>query len=68
VMVCERWREALRRRSAGTGAKPPGAALAEDRRGERPGKKRTRASGGVQEDVPETVGREARPSRTVEIG
>ena len=34
----------------------PGAALAEDRRGERPGKRRGLiASGGDQEDVPESA-------------
>jgi hypothetical protein len=36
----------------------PGAALAEDRRGERPGRRRgVIASGGDQEDVPEALGR-----------
>jgi hypothetical protein len=39
---------------AGAGAKPPCAALAEDRRGERQGKGVALiASGGDQEDVPE---------------
>ena len=42
---------ALRRRPAGGGAKPPRAALAEDRRGERQGKGARDASGGDQEDV-----------------
>ena len=41
---------------AGAGVKPPRAALAEDCRGERPGKRRgLTASGGDQEDVPESV-------------
>ena len=42
--------------SAGAGVKPPGAALAEDRRGERSGKRLglTR-SGGDQEDVTESA-------------
>ena len=45
---------ASRRRPTGAGAKPPCAALAEDRRGERQGKRRhSMASGGDQEDVPE---------------
>src|SRR5580700_9261722 len=45
---------------AGAGAKPPCAALAEDRRGERSGKRRgVTASGGDQEDVPEAPGRES---------
>ena len=45
---------ALRRRPAGAGVKPPCAALAEDRRGERQGKRcGSTASGGDQEDVPE---------------
>jgi len=34
---------ALRRRPSGVGVKPPGAALAEDRRGERSGKRRARS-------------------------
>jgi len=43
---------------AGAGAKPPSAALAEDRRGEREGKRRGLiASGGDREDVPEALGR-----------
>jgi len=47
-----RWM-AFRRRPAGAGAKPPCAALAEDRRGERQGKGARDASGGGQGDVPE---------------
>jgi hypothetical protein len=43
---------------AGAGAKPPCAALAEDRRGERQGNGAALiASGGDQEDVPEALGR-----------
>jgi hypothetical protein len=54
--LCERWRTALQRRLAGAGAKPPCAALAEDRRGERQGKGVALiASGGDQEDVPEAL-------------
>src|SRR5438034_2776581 len=41
---------ALRSRPAGGGFKPPPAALAEDRRGERGGKGARDASGGDQED------------------
>lgn len=41
---------ALRSRPAGGGFKPPGAALAEDRRGERPGKGALGALGGDRED------------------
>jgi hypothetical protein len=41
---------ALRSRPAGGGFKPPHAALAEDRRGERCGKGVVEASGGDQED------------------
>ena len=41
---------ALRSRPAGGGSKPPCAALAEDRRGERHGKGAGDASGGDQED------------------
>jgi hypothetical protein len=38
AMLCKRWRWlALRRRPTGAGVKPPCAALAEDRRGERQG-------------------------------
>ena len=49
---------ALQRRPTGAGAKPPDAALAEDRRGERSGKGAVViASGGDQEDVPEALGR-----------
>ena len=48
---------ALQRRPTGAGAKPPCAALAEDRRGERQGKGAHDASGGDQEDVPEAFGR-----------
>src|SRR6266511_355168 len=49
---------ALQRRPTGAGAKPPGAALAEDCRGERSGKRRgSTASGGDQEDVPEPLRR-----------
>ena len=48
---------ALQRRPSGAGAKPPCAALAEDRRGERQGKGARDASGGDQEDVPEASGR-----------
>ena len=44
---------ALRRRPSGAGVKPPCAALAEDRRGERQGKGARDASGGDREDVPE---------------
>ena len=44
---------ALWRRLAVGGAKPPNAALAEDRRGERLGKGAQDASGGDREDVPE---------------
>ena len=44
---------ALRRRPSGDGVKPPDAALAEDRRGERSGEGAVDASGGDQEDVPE---------------
>jgi len=40
---------ALRRRPAVGGVKPPRAALVEDRRGERPGKRRWQASGGDRE-------------------
>jgi hypothetical protein len=40
---------ALRRRPAGGGVKPPQAALAEDRRGERWGKGVVHASGGDRE-------------------
>jgi hypothetical protein len=47
---------ALQRRPSGAGAKPPDAALAEDRRGERSGKGALDASGGDQEDVPEALG------------
>ena len=43
---------ALRRRPTGAGVKPPCAALAEDRRGERQGKGARDVSGGDQEDVP----------------
>jgi hypothetical protein len=46
---------ALRRRPSGDGVKPPDAALAEDRRGERSGEGAVDASGGDQEDVPESV-------------
>ena len=46
---------ALWRRPAGGGGKPPNAALAEDRRGERLGKGAPDASGGDREDVPETT-------------
>jgi hypothetical protein len=46
---------ALRRRPAGGDVKPPRAALAEDRRGERMGKGARDASGGDQEDVPDSV-------------
>ncbi len=43
---------------AGVGVKPPGAALAEDRRGERSGKRLGLiGSGGDQEGVPELLGR-----------
>ena len=43
--------------SAGAGVKPPGAALAEDRRGERSGKRLGLiGSGGDQEGVPEALG------------
>src|SRR3972149_9868115 len=45
---------ALRSRSAGGGSKPPRAALAEDRRGERRGKGAGDASGGDQEDGAQT--------------
>src|SRR6266545_4227123 len=49
---------ALQRRPPGAGAKPPGAALAEDCRGERSGRRRgVIASGGDQEDVPEPLRR-----------
>ena len=41
----------------GQALKPPCAALAEDRRGERQGKGALDASGGDQEDVPEALGR-----------
>ena len=41
---------ALRSRPAGGGSKPPHAALAEDRRGERCGKGIQEVSGGDQED------------------
>jgi hypothetical protein len=42
---------------AGVGVKPPDAALAEDRRGERSGKRLgLTGSGGDQEGVPETLG------------
>jgi hypothetical protein len=42
---------------AGVGVKPPCAALAEDRRGERQGNgAAVIASGGDQEDVPEALG------------
>jgi hypothetical protein len=47
---------ALRRRPSGDGVKPPDAALAEDRRGERSGEGAVDASGGDQEDVPEAPG------------
>lgn len=52
AVLCERWRLlALRSRSAGRGSKPPRAALAEDRCGERRGKRRGWiASGEVRED------------------
>lgn len=52
AVLCERWRLlALRSRSAGRGSKPPRAALAEDRCGERRGKRRGwTASGEVRED------------------
>src|ERR1035441_2548640 len=47
---------ALQRRPTGAGAKPPDAALAEDRRGERSGKGAVViASGGDQEEVPEAL-------------
>ena len=46
---------ALRRRPSGGGVKPPCAALAEDRRGERQGEGALDASGGDQEDVPESA-------------
>ncbi len=48
---------ALRCRPTGAGVKPPCAALAEDRRGERQGKGAQDASGGDQEDVPEASDR-----------
>src|SRR6266511_3768122 len=52
---------ALQRRPPGAGAKPPGAALAEDCRGERSGRRRgVIASGGDQEDVPEPLRRDDR--------
>ena len=57
VVLCERWRKALRRRPAGAGVKPPCAALAEDRRGERQGKGTLDVSGGDQEGVPEPFAR-----------
>src|SRR5664280_2198411 len=50
-MLCGRWRIAgLRDRSMGDGFKPPHAALAEDRRGERCGKGAHDASGGGEGD------------------
>jgi len=50
AMLYERWRLALRSRPAGGGFKPPHAALAEDRRGERWGKGVREASGRDRED------------------
>ena len=47
----------LRRRPSGAGVKPPCAALAEDRRGERQGKGTRDVPGGDQEDVPENARR-----------
>jgi hypothetical protein len=64
-VLCKRWRTmALRRRPVGAGAKPPGAALAEDRRGERQGKGVLEASGRDQEDAPEHLA--DRPGAAVE--
>jgi hypothetical protein len=51
---------------AGVGAKPPCAALAEDRRGERSGRRRGLiSSGGDQEDVPESSGPGLCPGRAL---
>src|SRR6266496_4261923 len=47
--------KALRSRPAGGGFKPPHAALAEDRRGERCGKGAPEASGGDREDERERI-------------
>jgi len=49
-VLYERWRLALRSRPTGGGSKPPHAALAEDRRGERWGKGVQEASGRDWED------------------
>jgi hypothetical protein len=54
---------ALQRRPTGAGAKPPSAALAEDRRGERLGKGALEASGRDQEDVPERLAGGTRAGR-----
>jgi hypothetical protein len=51
AVLDKRWRMlALRDRSMGDGLKPPPAALAEDRRGERGGKGAREASGGDRGD------------------
>src|SRR5215207_2566965 len=59
AVLCERWRIAgpLASVLRGQASNRPGAALAEDRRGERLGRRRGLiSSGGDQEDVPESSG------------
>jgi hypothetical protein len=60
AVLCERWRLVGSPASVlrGQALNRPDAALAEDRRGERSGERRGLiASGGDQEDVPETLAR-----------